>query len=92
MRYGTAPVVHAVGGLRDTVQPFNPFEERGTGWTFSPAESGRMNEALGHALLTFKSYRESFRKLQVRGMAQDLSWEAAAARYEDQLLAAKYTW
>ncbi len=30
MAYGTVPVVHAVGGLRDTVMQFNPFENTGT--------------------------------------------------------------
>lgn len=29
MAYGTVPVVHAVGGLRDTVKPFNPSESTG---------------------------------------------------------------
>ncbi len=29
MAYGTVPVVHAVGGLRDTVTPFHPFENTG---------------------------------------------------------------
>jgi len=92
MRYGTVPVVHAVGGLRDTVQPFQPFDGSGTGWTFSPADSGKMNEALGHAMHTFRAYPESFRGIQLRGMARDLSWDTAAQKYEDQLLGAKYSW
>ena len=27
MRYGTVPVAHATGGLRDTIQEFNPFSD-----------------------------------------------------------------
>lgn len=92
MRYGTVPVVHAVGGLRDTVTPFNPFENAGTGWTFSPAEADRMNEAVGNAVYTYRSFPDSFRGIQLRGMAQDLSWEVAAQKYEDVMLAAKYQW
>ncbi len=38
MAYGTVPIVHAVGGLRDTVKQFNPFENVGTGWCFDRAE------------------------------------------------------
>lgn len=41
MAYGTVPIVHAVGGLRDTVQQFNPFENKGTGWCFDRAEVRR---------------------------------------------------
>lgn len=37
MNYGTIPVVHAVGGLKDTVQPFDPYNESGLGWTFDRA-------------------------------------------------------
>ena len=32
MRYGTLPLVHEVGGLRDTVQPFNAVDGSGTGF------------------------------------------------------------
>jgi starch synthase len=92
MRYGTVPIVHAVGGLRDTVTPFNPFENSGTGWTFPHADSWHFNEAVGTAMYTYRAFPESFRGIQVRGMAQDLSWEVAAQKYEDTMLAAKYQW
>ncbi len=70
MEYGTVPVVHAVGGLRDTVQPFNPYENSGTGWTFECADSGAFQRALGDALYTFRSHRDSFEGLQERGMVR----------------------
>ncbi|WVZ73689.1 hypothetical protein U9M48_021971 [Paspalum notatum var. saurae] len=92
MAYGTVPVVHAVGGLRDTVAPFDPFNDAGLGWTFDRAEANRMIDALGHCLNTFRNYKESWRGLQARGMAQDLSWDHAAVLYEDVLIKAKYQW
>ncbi|KAG6537603.1 soluble starch synthase 2-2, chloroplastic/amyloplastic-like [Zingiber officinale] len=92
MMYGTIPVVHAVGGLRDTVQQFDPFNETGLGWTFDRAEANRMIEALGHCLNTYWNYKESWVGLQKRGMMQDLSWDSAAERYEEVLVAAKYQW
>ncbi|KAG2661528.1 soluble starch synthase 2-2, chloroplastic/amyloplastic isoform X1 [Panicum virgatum] len=92
MAYGTVPVVHAVGGLRDTVAPFDPFADAGLGWTFDRAEANRMIDALGHCLNTYRNYKESWRGLQARGMAQDLSWDHAAELYEDVLVKAKYQW
>uniref|UniRef100_A0A0E0K566 starch synthase n=1 Tax=Oryza punctata TaxID=4537 RepID=A0A0E0K566_ORYPU len=92
MAYGTVPVVHAVGGLRDTVAPFDPFAGTGLGWTFDRAEANRMIDALGHCLNTYRNYKESWRGLQARGMAQDLSWDHAAELYEDVLIKAKYQW
>ncbi|CAL5019545.1 unnamed protein product [Urochloa decumbens] len=92
MAYGTVPVVHAVGGLRDTVAPFDPFAGAGLGWTFDRAEANRMIDALGHCLNTYRNYKESWKGLQARGMAQDLSWDHAAELYEDVLVKAKYQW
>ncbi|KAL2523092.1 Starch synthase 2 [Forsythia ovata] len=92
MCYGTIPVVHAVGGLRDTVQPFNPFEETGLGWTFGRAETNELINALGNCLLTYRQYKKSWEGLQRRGMTQDLSWDNAAQNYEEVLIAAKYQW
>ncbi|GMI99238.1 starch synthase 2 [Hibiscus trionum] len=92
MNYGTIPVVHAVGGLRDTVQQFNPYEESGVGWTFDSADTNKLIHALGNCLLTYREYKTSWEGLQVRGMKQDLSWDNAAEKYEEVLVAAKYQW
>ncbi|XP_047319775.1 granule-bound starch synthase 2, chloroplastic/amyloplastic-like [Impatiens glandulifera] len=92
MKYGTVPVVHSVGGLRDTVEPFDPFNESGVGWTFDRAETGKLIDALGNCLLTYREYKQSWEGLQKRGMIQDLSWDHAAECYEKVLIDAKYHW
>ncbi|XP_073386022.1 granule-bound starch synthase 2, chloroplastic/amyloplastic isoform X2 [Physcomitrium patens] len=92
MRYGTVPVVHAVGGLKDTVQSFNPFNESGLGWTFETLHVDAFIHALGNAIWTYRDFKSSWKGIQQRGMSQDLSWDHAAQQYEEVLLAAKYTW
>ena len=92
MRYGTVPVVHAVGGLRETVTPYNPHDDSGTGWQFDEAVTQKLTEALGYAIGTYKNDTEEFKKIAARGMAQDLSWELAAEKYEEKLIEAKYSW
>nr|KYP42916.1 hypothetical protein KK1_035665 [Cajanus cajan] len=92
MNYGTVPVVHAVGGLRDTVKQFNPFEESGLGWTFDSAETNKLINSLANCLLTYRQYKQSWEGIQRRGMMQDLSWDNAAQQYEEVLVAAKYQW
>ncbi|KAI3900683.1 hypothetical protein MKW98_009293 [Papaver atlanticum] len=92
MNYGTVPVVHAVGGLRDTVHPFDPYNESGLGWTFGRAEADQLIHAMGNCLLTYREYKESWKGIQKRGMMQDLSWDSAAQNYEEVLVAAKYQW
>ena len=82
LRYGTVPVVSATGGLYDTVHHYTPAEDTGTGWTFSPATPEALARALGWALLTWSDYPEVFRRIQARGMAQDVSWARSAEAYE----------
>ncbi|KAG9448233.1 hypothetical protein H6P81_014361 [Aristolochia fimbriata] len=86
MRYGAVPVVHATGGLRDTVENFDPFSEegieRGTGWTFSPLTKESMLGALGNAIKTYKEHKSSWEGLMRRGMQRNCSWDNAAVQYE----------
>ena len=93
MRYGTVPVVHATGGLADTVREYNPtrydgivrrggLEQVGTGFRFSPHSADAMLAALRAALTLYRHQKERWRLLQIAGMAQDFSWRRAARRWE----------
>ncbi len=77
--------------LRDTVKPFDPFTDSGTGWTFGrPAVSG-LTIALGNAIWTYQEFKKSWTGIEQCGMSQDLSCDNAAQQYEGVLLAAKNT-
>ena len=83
MRYGTIPVVHAVGGLRDTVIDPGDGElarGRGTGIRFTPATPVGLARALDRAV---KLFRNEAMLAAVRGaaMARDSSWTASAQQY-----------
>jgi starch synthase len=82
MRYGTIPVVHATGGLADTVETVDPSGARGTGWAFRQYSAEAFIEAIGWALLTYTRFPGAWREIQRRGMSRDFSWERAAAQYE----------
>ncbi len=81
MRYGTVPVVHATGGLKDTVPPANEFGEGGLGFTFQSYNADDFMASLKRALELYNHNRDGFRALQKRGMEQDFSWNVPAGRY-----------
>ncbi|OEL33344.1 Soluble starch synthase 1, chloroplastic/amyloplastic [Dichanthelium oligosanthes] len=86
MRYGTVPVVHATGGLRDTVENFNPFGdngEQGTGWAFAPLTTENMLWTLRTAISTYREHKSSWEGLMKRGMSKDFTWDRAAEQYEE---------
>lgn len=81
-RYGTVPVVHNTGGLRDTVRTYDPATGVGTGFTFDEYSAGALIGALRSALEVYQD-RERWRRIQVAGMQQDFSWERSARAYLD---------
>ena len=83
MRYGTVPVVHATGGLRDTVPPADENGEGGLGFTFQSYNGDDFLAALKRCLNLYNHNPEGFRALQHRGMCQDFSWNVPAGRYMD---------
>lgn len=80
LRYGTVPVVRAVGGLVDTVADFDGVRS-GTGFTFREYHPAAMVTALRRALDVYRDGR-AWRGLQERGLALDFSWRASAGAYE----------
>ncbi len=83
MRYGTIPVVHEVGGLKDTVQPYNQFDNTGTGFGFSDFNGYWFTQTVLKAVNLYKDEPEKFAQLQQRAMSTDFSWENACSQYEN---------
>jgi starch synthase len=79
MRYGSAPIVRATGGLKDTVEDYQPGGV-GTGFVFGGSDAGELAEALRRACVIFGD-RRRWAALQKRGMAKDFSWQKPAAEY-----------
>ena len=81
MRYGTVPVVHATGGLKDTVPPADENGEGGLGFTFQSYNADDFMASLKRALDLYNNNREGFRALQRHEMTQDFSWNVPAGKY-----------
>ena len=83
MRYGAVPIVRETGGLKDTVQPYNMFENTGNGFTFDRYESGLPYDAIHRAKTLYFENRKSWDDMVIRDMNKDVSWEKSAKQYKD---------
>jgi starch synthase len=76
MRYGSVPLVRAVGGLHDTVT------DGETGFVFVDTKIKSFNDTLRRAFALYPDHSR-WRNLQLAGMAQDFSWTISAKKYLD---------
>ena len=83
MRYGTLPIVRETGGLRDTVEPYNKFENTGTGFSFKNYNAHEMLEIINYAKDTWYNNRKSWNDMVRRAMKTDFSWKNSAQEYID---------
>ena len=79
-RYGTIPIVHAVGGLDDTVQNYDAVNNSGNGFKFNEYRADKFLEKIYESLYVFHD-KEAWRRLQWNAMTIDNSWENAARNY-----------
>ena len=80
LKYGTAPIVRATGGLDDTIEPWEPTTGEGTGFKFVPYSSAALLASVLEALTAFKD-KSGWKKLMLNGMRRDFSWNASAKEY-----------
>lgn len=84
LKYGSVPVVHATGGLADTVVDTTEASLAGgmaTGFSCYEYTQSAMEAALNRAIDTFLHNGQRWAQIVVNGMQNDWSWEQSARRY-----------
>ena len=79
--YGTLPLVHQVGGLCDTVEPYNEVTGEGNGFGFKQFDAGTLGWMMDYAQQTFLHKPAVWRQLQEQAMGVDVSWTRSAEAY-----------
>ncbi len=84
LTYGTVPIVHATGGLKDSVADVSEAADadKANGYWVYPLNEPKMKEVLYSALDTFHNHKERHAALQRNGMACDFTWPRAVDAYE----------
>lgn len=81
MRYGTLPLVRETGGLKDTVTPYNEFDQSGNGFSFKNYNSDEMIQVMWNAIHVFYDKPEDWKVLVRNAMDTDVSWDHSADTY-----------
>ncbi len=80
LRYGTVPIVRAVGGLDDTITNFDRVTGQGNGFKFGEFSAHSFLEKIYEAVFAYAE-PEAWRRIQINGMTEDNSWQNAARKY-----------
>ncbi|MGX6590824.1 glycogen synthase GlgA [Cetobacterium ceti] len=82
MNYGTLPLVREIGGLKDTVEPYNEYENVGTGFSFKGYTSEELYKVVMYALSTYKN-KKRWNEIRRRAKKKDYSWNSSGIKYID---------
>ncbi len=83
LRYGTLPIVRETGGLKDTVEPYNEYENKGTGFSFCNYNAHEMMSTVRYAEHVYYDKKRDWNKMVDRAMNVDFSWKVSAEKYEE---------
>ncbi len=82
-RYGTLPIVRAVGGLDDTVQQYDAATGQGTGFKLWDLSADALVHTVAWALSVMREQPQRFAEMQRRAMLKPCGWDVAAKSYVD---------
>ena len=82
MRYGTLPIVRQTGGLADTVQPYNRYDQTGNGFGFLNINAHKLLFTTKDAVQLYTEEPAIWKKLVHQAMTGDYSWDRSAQSYE----------
>ncbi len=88
LRYGTLPIVHATGGLDDTIENYEPYTGRGDGFKFYEASADALYNTVKWAVDTYVYDKGGMEHLIRNGMMKRFDWEVAAKGYEEMYFGA----
>lgn len=81
MRYGSLPIVHETGGLKDTVMPYNKFSLEGTGFTFHNYDADTFKSILYDTYDIYQTYPKHIEQLKIQAMKLRYTLETMALDY-----------
>lgn len=80
-RYGTVPIVRETGGLKDTVKPYNEYENTGEGFSFTNYNADEMLNTINYSKYIYFEKKRQWNQMVERGMLMDYSWKKSTERY-----------
>ena len=81
LRYGTIPIVREVGGLKDTIKPYNQYTNEGNGFSFKNYNAHEMLFKIKEAIDLYQNNSIYWQAMMVRAMESDNSWKNSAKQY-----------
>jgi starch synthase len=80
LRYGSIPIVRETGGLKDTVTPYNEYDETGNGFGFKNYRFEELLNIIKYALKIYEN-KDKWNNIVRQAMSADNSWEKSAKEY-----------
>ena len=80
LKYGTIPIVHATGGLENTIVEYNSGAQQGNGFKFQPYDQQKFLAAIERGLHLFTD-SVHWPIIMRNAMSADFSWKFAAKKY-----------
>ena len=91
LRYGSIPIVRETGGLRDTVQAYNRYDESGNGFSFANYSADELYNIIQYALWIYTD-KNRWNNIVRQAMNSDNSWYKSSNEYLNMYKELTHKW